>query len=158
MPESELSATGFSALLNAAVDAIIIISANGTILNFNQAAQLLFGYSMEEITNKNVNVLMPQPYRKEHDDYLQHYRDTGQAKIIGIGRQVSAIKKDGSVFPINLAVGEYTQRKTRYFIGIIRDLTHQVETERLANAFRDRLAHVTESVQWGKWPRVFLMN
>ena len=142
MSEPEITVAGFNALLNAAVDGMVIIADDGSILNFNRAAESLFGYSVREVLNKNVNILMPNPYRKEHDRYMQHYQDTGKAKIIGIGRQVSALKKDGTVFPINLSVGEYSENEKQYFIGIIRDLTHQVETERMANTFRNRLAHV----------------
>ena len=138
----EISISGFNALLDAAVDGIIIIDSIGNILNMNQAAQLLFGYTLEDVKNKNVKMLMPEPYKREHDGYLKNYRDTGEARIIGTGRQVHAIRKDSTTFPINLSVGEYEEGDIRYFIGVIHDLTEQVRAERMAQDFRNRLAHV----------------
>jgi two-component system sensor kinase FixL len=119
----------FDALLEAAVDAIILIGTDGRITQFNHAAERLFGYSAEEVIGQNVNCLMPEPYRTEHDGYLHRYQDTGEARIIGIGREVAARRKDGSVFPIELSVGEAKRHGTRGFVGIIRDLTQRKEYE-----------------------------
>ncbi len=139
---SEISIAGFNALLDAAVDGIIITDSHGNIQTMNSAAQSLFGYSANEVKDKNVKMLMPQPHQEEHDGHVEQYRNTGNAKIIGIGRRVHAVKKDASVFPINLSVGEYEEGDHRYYIGVIHDLTEQISTERLAHEFRDRLAHV----------------
>jgi len=92
------------AILEVAVDAIITIDRRGRIATFNKAAQKMFGYTHAEVAGKNVTVLMPQPYKSEHDSYLSNYHKTGQKKIIGIGREVAAKKKDGTIFPIDLAV------------------------------------------------------
>ncbi|HSQ68455.1 MAG TPA: PAS domain S-box protein, partial [Steroidobacteraceae bacterium] len=96
----------FQAILDAAVDAILVIDHEGTIQHFSLSAQRMFGYAPEEIVGLNVRELMPEPYRSEHDGYMRRYSSTGQPRIIGIGREVRARRKDGSVFPCELAVGE----------------------------------------------------
>lgn len=108
-----------------AVDAIISIDLLGTITGFNHAAEVLFGYSFAEVVGHNIRLLMPEPYRGEHDGYLKRYLETGERRIIGIGRKVDAVKKDGTVFPIDLAVSEALVGNERVFTGIIRDLTEQ---------------------------------
>ncbi len=95
----------YRALLDAAVDAIIVIDHRGLIQEFSLAAQKIFGYAREEVIGQNVNVLMPGPYRHEHDGYMDRYMATDQPRIIGIGREVKARRKDGSVFACDLAVG-----------------------------------------------------
>ncbi|MES1152999.1 MAG: PAS domain S-box protein, partial [Dongia sp.] len=90
----------FQALLSAAVDGIIVIDAQGSIQIINPACERLFGYTPEEIVGRNVSALMPPPYRQEHDGYLRHYRETGERRIIGIGREVVGQRKDGSTFPM----------------------------------------------------------
>jgi PAS domain S-box-containing protein len=94
----------------------------------------MFGYATEEITGQNVNLLMPEPYHGEHDDYLAHYLRTGEKKIIGIGREVAGRRKDGTVFPVDLAVSEANLGERRVFVGIVRDLT---ERKRVEEALRD---------------------
>jgi two-component system sensor kinase FixL len=113
------------AILETAVDAIVTINATGIIHSFNPAAVRMFGYKVSEVTGKNINILMPNPWRDQHDAYLQRYIKTGEARIIGIGRQVLGRKKDGSTFPIDLAVSEVTEDGDRYFIGIMRDMSQQ---------------------------------
>ena len=112
-PESDDSARRLAAseerwrsIVESAVDGIVVIDGRGRIEAFNPGAERLFGYTEEEVIGKNVKVLMPSPYRDEHDRYLEHYLKTGERKIIGIGREVVGRRKDGSTFPIRLAVGE----------------------------------------------------
>jgi two-component system sensor kinase FixL len=135
----ELTSKGFSALLSAAVDGMIIIDSKGNILNFNIAAERMFDYKANEVINQNVKMLMPSPYKEEHDGYLHNYNSTGEAKIIGLGRRVEAQRKDKSVFPIELSVGEYKDGQTQYFVGIIRDLTERDRVEKELKISRDRL-------------------
>ncbi|GAC25747.1 sensor protein fixL [Paraglaciecola mesophila KMM 241] len=139
-----------NAILNATVDAMIIIDHTGTIELFNAAAQRMFGYSVQEVIGKNIKMLMPEPYRKEHDQYLDNYMKTNQARIIGIGREVKACKKDGEIFPIELSVGEVKESSHKQFVGIIRDISDQVQARSDAIANRERLAHVTRLSTMGE--------
>jgi two-component system sensor kinase FixL len=116
-------------IVESAVDAIIVIDARGHIEAFNPAAERLFGYRESELVGHNVNVLMPSPYHDEHDKYLSRYLATGTAKIIGIGREVTALRRDGTVFPVHLAVGEMLVNGERKFTGILHDLTARVRME-----------------------------
>lgn len=117
------------AIMDHAVDGIITIDARGTIETFNPAAERLFGYSATEVTGLNVKVLMPDPYRREHDGYLACYHETGQAKVIGVGREAVGLRKDGSTFPLDLAVSEIYLGDRRFFTGIIRDITERKAAE-----------------------------
>ncbi|MAD15222.1 MAG: PAS domain-containing sensor histidine kinase [Alteromonadaceae bacterium] len=139
-----------NAILNATVDAMIIIDHTGTIELFNAAAQRMFGYSVQEVIGKNIKMLMPEPYRKEHDQYLDNYMKTNQERIIGIGREVKACKKDGEIFPIELSVGEVKESSHKQFVGIIRDISDQVQARSDAIANRERLAHVTRLSTMGE--------
>ena len=116
-------------IVEAAVDGIIVIDSRGHIEGFNPGAERLFGYTAAEVSGKNVNVLMPEPYHSEHDGYMRHYLETGEQRIIGIGREVVAIRKDGSTFPVHLSVGEMTLGGQRKFTGILHDLTSRVAME-----------------------------
>ncbi|HEX2631271.1 MAG TPA: PAS domain S-box protein [Bradyrhizobium sp.] len=120
------------AILNSAVAAIITIDASGVIQTVNPATERLFGYEAEELLGQNIRVLMPSPYREEHDAYLANYIKTGRKKIIGIGREVKGQRKDGTVFPVGLAVSEFVADGVKYFAGIISDLS---ERRRLEEAF-----------------------
>jgi PAS domain S-box-containing protein len=111
------------AILEAAVDAIITIDEQGLIESLNPAATRMFGYAADEIIGRNVSILMPEPYRSEHDSYLEHYRQTGQKKIIGIGREVVGRRKDGRTFPMHLAVSEMKVGERRMYTGIARDIS-----------------------------------
>jgi PAS domain S-box-containing protein len=119
--------TSSEALLNSILsvvpDAIITIDEDGTIASFSAAAERLFGYGALEAIGRNVEMLMPSPYREEHDGYLEHHRKTGEKKIIGIGRQVEAQRKDGSIFPIVLSVDEMMIDGRRMFTGVVHDLS-----------------------------------
>ena len=119
----------FRALLDAAVDAIIVIDHVGTIEEFSLGAQRVFGYSADEVIGVNVHRLMPEPYHTEHDGYLARYDATRKAHIIGIGREVVARRKDGSLFPCELAVGRVADEEPPRFVGFIRDITSRKEAE-----------------------------
>jgi PAS domain S-box-containing protein len=117
------------AVIESAVDGIIVIDTRGVIESFNPGAERMFGYSAAEVVGRNVNVLMPSPYHEEHDSYLSLYVATGCAKIIGKGREVTGLRKDGTTFPLHLAVGEITVGGERKFTGIVHDLTARVKME-----------------------------
>ena len=130
------------ALLDAAVDAIVVIDDRGLIVTFNAAAERLFGYSAEEAVGVGVELLMPEPHRSQHAGYLARYLKTGDARIIGIGREAQGRRKNGEIFPISLAVGEARDAAGRRFVGILRDLSSQRAAEQRARALEARLAHV----------------
>ena len=117
------------AVVDAAVDGMIVIDARGRVESFNRAAEKLFGYSSDEVIGRNVSMLMPSPHREEHDGYLARYLATGRAKIIGSGREVQGRRKDGTTFPLHLSVGEVTVQGERKFTGILHDLTTRVAIE-----------------------------
>lgn len=117
------------AVIETAVDGVILIDADSLILVFNPACERLFGYGADEVIGQNVKVLMPAPYREEHDQYLANYRETGDRKIIGIGREVLGRRKDGSTFPMGLSVGEASEAGRPIFVGIIHDLTERTRME-----------------------------
>lgn len=129
-----------AALVDNALDGIITIDEAGTILSFNPAAVALFGYRPDEVIGQNVRMLMPEPYRSRHDDYLSHYLRTGEAKIIGIGRQVEGQRQDGSVFPMELGVAAVEAEGERYFVGFVHDLSERRRFEaRMHDLHADRL-------------------
>ena len=117
-------------VLRTAVDAILTIDERGTVTSLNPAAERMFGFRADEIIGRNVKLLMPEPYYSEHDDYLERYMRTGRAKIIGIGREVLGRRKDGQVFPIDLAISEMQLEGQRQFTGIARDITERKRLER----------------------------
>lgn len=129
--EGELGASEarWRAVVDSAVDAIIVIDAHGRVEAFNPAAERLFGYGAAEVLGQNVDLLMPPPYRAEHDTYLSRYLATGRAKIIGKGREVQGQRKDGTTFPLHLSVGQMTIQGERKFTGILHDLTDRVQME-----------------------------
>lgn len=140
----------FDALMEAAVDGIVLIDERGQIEEFSRAACELFGYTREEVLGRNVNVLMPEPYRAEHDHYISNYLESGEPKIIGIGREVQARRKDGTVFPVDLAVGEVKEASKVRFVGIIRDVSARKRAELEMREARERLAHVTRLSTMGE--------
>jgi len=117
------SQAALRAILDTCVDGIITISDRGIIHTFNPAAERIFGFRASEALGQNIKILMPEPDRSQHDQYLENYRRTGKAKVIGTGREVMGRKKDGTIFPMYLAVGEMSLSGQLYFTGIIRDLT-----------------------------------
>jgi two-component system, LuxR family, sensor kinase FixL len=124
-------------------DALIVIDEAGTILLFSDAARRMFGYENDEVIGQNVRILMPNPDRDRHDDYMRHYMETGEAHIIGIGRVTTARRRDGSTFPIELAVGESRSDDGRLFTGFIRDLTEIQRAERRLNDLQTELSHIS---------------
>ncbi len=147
-----LESAELAAILDGAVDAIIMINAQGTIISANPPTQKMFGYPLEELKGENVKILMPEPYREQHDRYLHNYCSTGIKKIIGIGREVVGRRRDGSVFPVHLAVSEVMFESGQLFTGIIRDISDVKATQReleLAQAKllqKERLAAIGQTV------------
>jgi PAS domain S-box-containing protein len=123
------SAAQLRAVVDTAVDGVILIDADGRILKFNPACEKLFKYQAAEVIGQNVRMLMPEPYRSGHDGYIRNFVDTGEKKIIGIGREVIGRRKDGSTFPMDLSVGEARQDGSSIFVGVIHDLTDRKRTE-----------------------------
>ena len=118
-------------ILETAVEGIIMIDERGLIEAFNPAAEKIFGRPAAEVIGQNVKLLMPEPYRREHDGYLENYRESGQAKIIGIGREVTGQRKDGTTFPMELSVSELHLASRRMFTGFVRDITERKEAEKV---------------------------
>jgi PAS domain S-box-containing protein len=123
-------------VLDTVVDGLVTIDRNGVIQSFNKACVGLFGYAADEVIGRNVNVLMPEPYHSQHDGYIEAYLATGVPKIIGIGREVMGRRKDGSTFPMELAVGKSPAAGNHAFVGIIRDLAERHEAERQREQLR----------------------
>ena len=119
----EEAASHYKAILDMTVDAIITIDSQGIVQTFNTAAEKIFDYRAEEVIGNNVKMLMPAPYRSEHDGYIGRYLKTGVPKIIGTGRQVTGLRKDGTEFPMDLAISEVSLKDKKLFTGIIRNVT-----------------------------------
>jgi two-component system sensor kinase FixL len=140
----------FDALMDAAVDAIIIIDQKGTIQRLNQSAQELFGFSDTEILGRNISQLMPEPDRSQHDKYLQKYSETGRAAIIGVGREVKGRHKNGEIFPMRLSVGESRHENTSQFVGIIHDLSSRDKTKEKIHRLEKQLLHADRLLTLGE--------
>lgn len=130
-------------ILETVTDAIIIIDQKAIIQSFSTAAERQFGYAASEVVGQNVSILMPSPYREEHDHYVERYQKTHERKIIGIGREVLGRRKDGSIFPMYLSVGEGKLRGASLYVGIIHDITEQQATERRLLELQDELLQVS---------------
>lgn len=126
------------ALMEAAVDAVIVIDHQGIIAAVNGATSKAFGYSRDELLGKNVSMLMPEPHRGRHDDFIANYLKTREPRIIGIGREVIAQRRDGSVFPVQLSVGEIAGSSPPRFVGLLRDITAEHEATAALKLERDR--------------------
>lgn len=137
-------------ILDTMPEAMIVIDEHGVMQSFSSAAERLFGYSTAEAVGQNVNILMPAPYRENHDGYLQRYKDTGQRRIIGIGRVVVGQHKNGTTFPIELAVGEMKTGEQRFFTGFIRDLTERQKTEARLQELQSELVHISRLTAMGE--------
>lgn len=142
-------------ILDTAPDAVVVIDESGAIEAFSAAATRLFGYSAEEAVGQNVRLLMPSPYREEHDSYLARYRDTGERRIIGIGRIVVGRRKDGSTFPMELSIGELKLQDRRLFTGFIRDITERQIAERRLHELQAQLVHVSRVSEMGTMASAF---
>ena len=138
--ESELR---LRSILDTVPDAIVVIDAQGIIQSFSPAAERLFGYDGAEVVGRNVNILMPAPYRGAHDGYLDRYLRTGERRIIGIGRVVVGLRKSGETFPMELQVGEFAFAGSRYFTGFVRDLTERQNAERRIQDLQAELLHAS---------------
>jgi two-component system sensor kinase FixL len=138
-----LSEARLESVLETAPDGIIVMDEGSRLLIFNKACEQLFGYEAGEVLGENVAMLMPQEHHDSHDLYVQRYRATGERKIIGIGREVEGRRKDGSIFPLDLSVGEALTPNGRQFIGVIRDLSARRETERRLAAVQADLIRMT---------------
>ena len=130
-------------------DAMILIDELGIIISFSAAAEKMFGYAENEVVGENVSMLMPSPDRERHDGYLKNYRDTGQRKIIGIGRVTTARHRDGNTFPIELSVGEAWVEGQRIFTGFIHDLTERRVADMRLRDLQSELAHVGRISEMG---------
>lgn len=137
-------------ILETVPDAMIVIDERGTVQSFSVAAERLFGYGPKEVIGKNIKMLMPSPYRESHDGYLERYLRTGERRIIGIGRVVVGERKDGSTFPMELAVGEMRSADERYFTGFIRDLTERQRTETRLQELQTELVHISRLTAMGE--------
>ncbi len=137
-------------ILDTVLDAMIVSEQDGTIVSFNAAAVRQFGYSEAEAVGQNLRMLMPQPYRQEHDGYLNRYLTTGEKRIIGVDRVVVGQRKDGSTFPMKLAVGEMERGGRRFFTGFVRDLTEREESAARLQEIQTELARLARLNEMGE--------
>jgi|SRR5579883_2102238 len=133
-------------VVNHVIDGIITIDERGTVTTFNPAAEKLFGYAGSEVVGQNVKLLMPEPFHGQHDGYLANYLRTGEAKIIGIGREVMGRRKDGSTFPMDLAISAFRLGQTRYFTGIVRDITERKRAEEELREAEERMRSIVDHI------------
>jgi PAS domain S-box-containing protein len=133
------------AILSTVYDGIVTINSDATVVRFNPAAEKIFGYGQSEVIGQNVNMLMPEPYHSEHNMYIRNYITTGEKKIIGIGREVEGRRKDGTVFPMALAVTEMRVGDKRMFTGILRDITERKKLEEEKADFYAMVTHDLKS-------------
>jgi two-component system sensor kinase FixL len=136
-------------ILDTVPDAMVVIDERGAVISFSAAAEKTFGYAEGEVIGRNVSLLMPSPDRELHDSYLQRYLSTGERRIIGIGRVVTGLRRDGSTFPMELAVGEAVTDGQRLFTGFIRDLSEKVRSEAQIQELQSELIHVSRFTAMG---------
>ena len=148
--DAEARAAHLASILDSIPDAMIVIDEHGLIQSFSSAAERLFGHTAADALGKNVKMLMPSPYREDHDGYLDRYMRTGERRIIGIGRVVVGQRHDGSTFPMELAVGEMHVRDRRFFTGFIRDLTERQQTEARLQELQSELVHMSRLTAMGE--------
>jgi two-component system sensor kinase FixL len=150
MAQARAREAHLQSILDTVPDAMIVIDEHGIMQSFSIAAERQFGWSAAEVIGKNVSMLMPDPYRTAHDTYLARYLKTGERRIIGIGRVVVGERKDGTTFPMELAVGEMVSGDTRYFTGFVRDLTERQAAERRLQDLQGELVHVSRLTSLGE--------
>jgi len=137
-------------ILETVPDAMIVIDEEGTMRSFSTAAEALFGYAEPEVIGKNVSILMPTPYREAHDGYIGRYLQTGERRIIGVGRVVVGERKDGNTFPMELSVGEMRSGDERFFTGFIRDISERQATEARLQDLQAELVHISRLTAMGE--------
>ncbi len=137
-------------ILDTVPDAMVVIDEAGSIQSFSSTAERLFGYSAAEVAGKNVSLLMPSPYREQHDHYLARYLTTKEKRIIGASRVVMGLRKNGSTFPMELYIGETVMRNRRAFTGFVRDLTERQETQARLHELQSELAHMSRFTAMGE--------
>jgi two-component system sensor kinase FixL len=137
-------------ILDTVPDAMVVIDERGIMQSFSSAAERLFGYQASEVIGRNVAMLMPAPHHESHDGYLARYLRTGERRIIGIGRVVVGERRDGSVFPMELSVGEMRSNEMRFFTGFIRDLTERQQTEARLQELQAELVHISRLTAMGE--------
>jgi len=147
---TETNHSPLDALMEAAADAIVIIDARGFISRFNPAAEAMFGYRAKEVVGRNVSILMPEAQGRRHDSYIAHYLTTGDARIIGKGREVTGRRRDGATFPMHLSVGEIRQADGPRFVGIVRDLTEFRAAQEQVRRLEEQLLHADRLVILGE--------
>lgn len=148
--ELRLREAHLESILATVPDAMVVIDEEGIIRSFSQAAERLFGYAAAEVYGRNVSLLMPSPYREQHDGYMERYRVTGERRIIGLGRVVTGERKDGSTFPMELSVGEVNGPDRRLFTGFVRDLSERQRTEARLHELQGELVHVARLTALGE--------
>lgn len=161
MPETDLkeakpnsfiylrSAEELHALIDTVPDAMVISDRQGNIQSFSKGAEAMFGYGEDDVLGENVSLLMPSPDRERHGHFMEHYEETGEAKIIGIGRVTTARHRDGSTFPIKLSIGDLDFGEQRGYVAYMRDLTEARDTERELHTLQSELAHVSRISSMG---------
>lgn len=137
-------------ILETVPDGMIVIDEHGIIQSFSAAAERIFGYAAGEVCGRNVKLLMPSPHREHHDDYIQRYLTTGERRIVGIGRVVAGQRKDGSTFPMELAVGEVNHGGRRQFTGFVRDISERQRTRQRLQELQSELSHVSRLTEMGQ--------
>jgi two-component system sensor kinase FixL len=140
----------FEAVMDAAIDAVILIDSKGSIFRFNQTAQRMFGYHEDEVARRNIKMLMPEPMRSLHDGYIKRYLETGRARVIGIGREVTGQRSNGEVFPMRLSLGQARVGDQVYFVGIVHDLSERQATRGKLKALEQQLVHADRLLTLGE--------
>ena len=136
-----------------AVDGLIVIDENGTIESFNPACESIFGYAPGDVLGRNISMLMPNSDRRQHDSYMRNYKETGERKIIGVGRLLKARKKNGMIFPIELSISEMVEGDRRFFCGIVRDMTEITRAREEIEQQKRTLELALNSGELGLWDR-----
>ena len=131
--------TQYQSIFETSIDGIILITERGVIEDINKSALELFGYEKDELMGQNIKILMPEPHRSDHSGHLKRYKETRKARIIGIGRELEGMKKDGTLFPFQLAVSEFENLGKVYYSGAIHDLTIRKNQENIINGYAQEL-------------------